>query len=170
MAAPAFVSCVARAIEGMLAGMTTIRPIAQTDYAQWRPLWYGYNKFYGRDGATALPEEITQQTWRRFFDDAEPVHALVAEREGRIVGIVHYLFHRSTTLANDICYLQDLFTDATTRGKGVGKALIEAVYERARAAGSPRVYWHTHETNKTAMRLYDYVAKHSGFVVYRKDV
>jgi GNAT superfamily N-acetyltransferase len=168
MAAPAFVSCGARAIGGMLAAMTTTRPIAQTDYDQWRPLWDGYNKFYGRDGATALPEEITQQTWRRFFDGAEPVHALVAEREGRIVGIVHFLFHRSTTLANDICYLQDLFTDAAARGGGIGRALIEAVYATARAAGSERVYWQTHETNAQAMVLYNAVAERSGFLVYRK--
>jgi GNAT superfamily N-acetyltransferase len=150
--------------------MTTIRPIAETDYAQWRPLWDGYNKFYGRFGATALPEAITAQTWKRFFDDAEPVHCLVAERDGRIVGIVHYLFHRSTTLLNDICYLQDLFTDEKARGGGVGRALIGAVYEKARAAGSERVYWQTHETNARAMVLYNQVADRSGFLVYRKQL
>ena len=150
--------------------MTTIRPIAEADYAQWRPLWDGYNTFYGRFDATALPEEITQQTWRRFFDDAEPVYCLVAERDGKIVGIVHYLFHRSTTLKNDICYLQDLFTDEKVRGGGIGRALIEAVYDRARAAGSERVYWQTHETNARAMVLYNQVADRSGFLVYRKQL
>jgi GNAT superfamily N-acetyltransferase len=150
--------------------MTTIRPIAENDHAQWRPLWDGYNKFYGRFGATALPEDITAQTWRRFFDDAEPVHCLVAERNGRIAGIVHYLFHRSTTLKNDICYLQDLFTDETARGGGIGRALIEAVYDKARAAGSERVYWQTHESNARAMVLYNQVADRSGFLVYRKQL
>ena len=150
--------------------MTTIRPIAETDYAQWRPLWDGYNKFYGRFDATALPEEITAQTWKRFFDATEPVYCLVAERDGKIVGIVHYLFHRSTTLKNDICYLQDLFTDETARGGGIGRALIEAVYDKARAAGSERVYWQTHETNARAMVLYNQVADRSGFLVYRKQL
>jgi len=150
--------------------MTTIRQIAENDYAQWRPLWDGYNTFYGRFDATALPEEITQQTWRRFFDDAEPVHCLVAERDGKIAGIVHYLFHRSTTLLNDICYLQDLFTDENARGGGVGRALIEAVYDKARAAGSERVYWQTHETNARAMVLYNQVADRSGFLVYRRQL
>jgi GNAT superfamily N-acetyltransferase len=150
--------------------MTTIRPIAESDYAQWRPLWDGYNRFYGRFDATALPEDITQQTWRRFFDGAEPVHCLVAERDGKIVGIVNYLFHRSTTLKNDICYLQDLFTDETARGGGIGRALIEAVYDKAQAAGSERVYWQTHETNARAMVLYNQVADRSGFLVYRKQV
>jgi GNAT superfamily N-acetyltransferase len=147
-----------------------IRPVTRADYAQWLPLWDGYNAFYGRHGATALAPEITQMTWARFFDGYEPVHALVAEHEGRLVGLVHYLLHRSTTMLGPTCYLQDLFTDPALRGKGVGKQLIEAVYEWARLAGSTRVYWHTHETNKTAMRLYDHVANHSGFVVYRKDL
>ncbi|MFI4982330.1 MAG: GNAT family N-acetyltransferase [Nevskiales bacterium] len=148
----------------------TIRPVAQTDFDAWLPLWNGYNKFYGRHGATALPAEITRTTWGRFFDGHEPVHALVAEGDGRLIGLVHYLFHRSTTLLAPICYLQDLYTDDAARGRGVGRALIEAVYEQARLAGSPRVYWQTHETNLTAMKLYDQVAERSGFVVYRKQV
>ena len=109
-------------------------------------------------------------TWSRFFDAYEPVHALVAESEGRLIGLTHYLFHRSTTAIQPNCYLQDLFTNAEARGKGVGRALIEGVYEAARAAGSPRVYWQTHETNETAMALYDKVAEKSGFIVYRKMV
>ena len=148
----------------------TVRPVTRADYAQWLPLWDGYNEFYGRHGATALPPEITQMTWARFFDGYEPMHALVAESDSRLVGLVHYLFHRNTIMLGPVCYLQDLFTDASQRGKGVGKALIEAVYEQAKLAGSPRVYWHTHETNKTAMRLYDQVATHSGFVVYRREI
>jgi len=145
-----------------------IRPLARADFDAWLPLWDGYNKFYGRFGPTALPIEITRTTWARFFDAYEPVHALVAENEGKLVGLVHYLFHRSTTLIEPNCYLQDLFTDERTRGKGVGRALIEAVYEGARVAGCSRVYWLTHETNATARRLYDQVAENTGFIVYRK--
>jgi GNAT superfamily N-acetyltransferase len=147
-----------------------VRPATREDYEAWRPLWDGYNAFYGRAADTALPDEITHLTWGRFFDPAEPVCAFVAERDGRLIGLVHYLFHRSTTAAALTCYLQDLFTTAEARGGGVGRALIEAVYDAARAAGSTRVYWQTHETNHTAMRLYDQVADKSGFVVYRKDV
>ena len=146
----------------------TVRPVARQDYDAWLPLWDGYNKFYGRFGPTALPIEVTRMTWARFFDAYEPVHALVAESEGKLVGLVHYLFHRSTTLIEPNCYLQDLFTDEKTRGKGVGRALIEAVYERARVAGCSRVYWLTHTTNATARRLYDQVADNTGFIVYRK--
>ena len=148
----------------------SVRPVAREDYEAWRPLWDGYNAFYGREGPTALPEPVNAMTWARIFDAYEPVHALVAEQEGRLVGLVHYLFHRSTTLIDPICYLQDLFTSAEVRGQGVGRALIEAVYAKAAAAGSPRVYWQTHETNHTAMRLYDQVAEKSGFVVYRRQI
>ena len=147
-----------------------IRPVAPADFEQWLPLWEGYNAFYGRSGATALPERITQTTWQRFFNADEPVHALVADRDGRLVGLVHYLFHRSTTMLGPTCYLQDLFTTGAARGQGIGRALIEAVYERARAAGSTRVYWQTHETNLTARLLYEKLADRSGFIVYRKDV
>ena len=147
-----------------------IRSVAPTDFAQWERLWEGYNSFYGRAGATALPDEITRMTWSRIFDAYEPVHALVAEKDGQLLGLVHYIFHRSTIMIAPTCYLQDLFTVASARGQGVGRALIEAVYDRAKAAGSPRVYWQTHETNLTAMKLYDKVAERSGFIVYRKQI
>jgi len=147
-----------------------IRPVMISDYDQWLCLWEGYNHFYGRSGKTALDPEITRVTWNRFFDIHEPVHALVAEQEGKLLGLVHYLFHRSTTAIALNCYLQDLFTIEQARGKGIGRALIQAVYEKARHAGSPRVYWLTHETNHTAMKLYDQVAEKSGFIVYRKSL
>ena len=146
----------------------SVRDVVPTDFPAWSVLWDGYNAFYGREGPTALPAEITARTWTRFFDAAEPVYALVAERDGRLVGLAHIIFHRSTTLLDDTCYLQDLFTAPDVRGKGVGRQLIEAVYARARDAGASRVYWQTHETNSTAMRLYDRVAERSGFIVYRK--
>jgi GNAT superfamily N-acetyltransferase len=146
----------------------TIRNVTRDDYRQWLPLWDGYNAFYGRSGATALASEITATTWARFFDGYEPVHGLVAEHDGDLLGLTHYLFHRSTTSIEPTCYLQDLFTSEAARGKGVGRALINGVYERARLAEASRVYWQTHETNHTAMQLYDKVADRSGFVVYRK--
>ena len=147
-----------------------IRPVLRSDYPQWRPLWDGYNAFYGRSGPTALPEAITESTWERFFSASEPVHALVAEDDGRVVGLVHYLFHRSTTRLNDVCYLQDLFTAESQRGRGVGRQLILAVYEAARAAGSSRVYWQTQVTNEAGRALYDKVAEHRGFIVYAHEI
>jgi GNAT superfamily N-acetyltransferase len=143
-----------------------VRPVETRDLPEWEVLWEGYNTFYER----TVPAEITRTTWSRFFDAYEPVHALVAERAGRLLGLVHYLFHRNTTMIGPTCYLQDLFTVEAARGQGVGRALIQAVYERARAGGSTRVYWQTHETNRTAMALYDKVAERSGFLVYRKQL
>ena len=147
-----------------------VRQVAPGDFDAWRVLWDGYNAFYGREGSTALPEEVTRITWARFFDAHEPLHALVAEMSGRVVGLAHYLFHRSTIQIAPTCYLADLFTDQNVRGRGVGRALIQAVYAAASAARVPRVYWQTHETNRTAMRLYDDVAEKSGFLVYRKNM
>ena len=147
-----------------------IRPVTREDYDQWLPLWLGYNEFYGRSGPTALLEEITQATWSRFFDANEPMHALVAEHDAKLVGLVHYLYHRTTLSIAPTCYLHDLFTLPTLRGQGIGRKLIEAVYEAAKTAGSARVYWLTHETNATAMQLYDKLADRSGFLIYRHSV
>lgn len=147
-----------------------VRDIARADYDQWLPRWDGYNQFYERIGPTALPRAITDTTWARFFDPSEPVFAMVAERDGALIGLVHYLFHRSTTLLSPICYLQDLFANEAARGTGVGRALIEAVYARAKELGSERVYWQTHETNKIAQRLYERIAVRSGFIVYRHNL
>ena len=147
-----------------------VRDISPSDYQQWLPLWQGYNAFYGRSGSTALPDEVTATTWKRFFAVDEPVYALVAELDGRLVGLAHYVLHRSTLLLAPICYLQDLFTAPDQRRTGVARALIEAVYRRAQQLGSSRVYWQTHETNLIAQRLYDRVAERSGFIVYRKNI
>lgn len=147
-----------------------VRPIRREDHDAWRPLWDGYNAFYGRSGPTALDERVTAQTWGRFFDAGEPVHAFVSELEGRVVGIVHYLFHRSTSRLADVCYLQDLFTEQACRGRGVGRALIQQVLDTARDRGSSRVYWTTQTTNAAGRALYDRMAEHRGFIVYSHEL
>lgn len=147
-----------------------VRPVVQDDHAAWRPLWDGYNAFYGRHGETALAEHITQTTWQRFLDPGEPMFALVAQDQGQVVGLAHYLLHRSMTRIEPVCYLSDLYTLESQRGRGIGRLLIEAVYEQARAAGASRVYWQTQETNAAGRLLYDKVAKHHGFIVYSKEL
>jgi GNAT superfamily N-acetyltransferase len=147
-----------------------VRPVRRDDFQSWQKLWDGYNAFYGRSGNTALPLEVTQMTWSRFFDSYEPMHAFVAVDAGMLLGLAHFLYHRSTIQIAPTCYLQDLFTTHASRGKGIGRALILAVYEHAKTTGSPRVYWQTHETNAAAMALYDKVAEKSGFLVYRHAV
>jgi GNAT superfamily N-acetyltransferase len=151
-------------------GLVTIRGIERADYEQWRPLWDGYNAFYGRSGPTALPDEITLKTWDRFFDAAEPVHALVAEDSGpgdRAYTLSlppkHYATARRLLSAG-------LFTAEEMRGRGIGRQLIEAVYEAARKAGSSRVYWQTQATNQAGRALYDKVARHLGFIVYSHEL
>ena len=147
-----------------------VRPILETDFAAWKPLWDGYNAFYGRHGATALADAITDATWQRFFDPKEPVFALLAESGGVLLGLTHYVLHRSTTRVELTCYLQDLFTLPDERGLGVGRALIEGVSAAARGAGVKRLYWQTHETNAAGRQLYDRVAQHLGFIVYSRDL
>jgi GNAT superfamily N-acetyltransferase len=145
-----------------------IRAIEPADRAQWESLWEGYNAFYGREGDTALSQEIVTTTWQRFFDENEPVHALVAHRGDELLGIVHFLYHRAMIRIEPVCYLADLFTAPAARGQGVGKALIEAVYQHARLCQVSYVYWRTSEDNQVARRLYEQVAHFSGSVVYHQ--
>ena len=142
----------------------TIRALRPDERAAWEPLWQGYLKFY----KASVKPEVTDTTWVRLHDPHEPMHVLGAFAAGKLVGIVHYIFHRSTWTIGNYCYLQDLFTAPEARGKGAGRALIEAVYERARQAGASRVYWLTQEDNETARALYDKLADYPGFVQYRK--
>ena len=141
-----------------------IRLARDADFAQWLPLWQGYQTFY----KTQIAEAVTAKTWARFMDPAEPMHCAVAELDGKLVGMVHYIFHRSCWTAGDYVYLQDLFADPAVRGTGVGRALIEHVYAKAAEAQASRVWWLTHESNTQAMLLYDRIADKSGFVQYRK--
>lgn len=147
-----------------------IRPITNIDYEAWLPLWDGYNAFYGRQGETALDLKITQTTWVRFLNDNEPVNAFVAEQNGKLVGLVHFIFHRSTTRLSDVCYLQDLYVNKDLRGAGIGHQLIKAVYDAALKAGSTRVFWQTQDSNIAGRALYDKIAKHLGFIVYSHEL
>jgi GNAT superfamily N-acetyltransferase len=145
-------------------GGVTIRPVGHDERAQWEPLWRGYQSFY----EVSLSDEVMTTTWSRLQDPEEPMFALGAYMDSRLLGIAHYLFHRSCWTIGDYCYLQDLFVAAEARGHGLGRALIEAVYEKASAAGASRVYWLTQETNLVARGLYDKLAERSGFIQYRK--
>lgn len=145
----------------------TIRPLAAADRTAWEPLWQGYLAFY----KTALPAEVTDLTFARLTDGNEPMGGFVSlDESGRIVGIVHWVTHRTCWAEADNCYLQDLFVDPAIRGGGHGKALIEAVYDKAAQIGCGRVYWQTQETNAVAQVLYNKLADRSGFIVYRKAI
>ena len=141
-----------------------IRPFAEGDFDAWYPLWRGYQTFYKVD----IPRETSEVTWQRLLDATEPMHGVFALRDGRPVGIVHYIRHRSCWTTGDYCYLQDLFVEPDLRGVGAGRRLIEHVYAHAREMGCSRVHWLTHETNTDAMLLYDRIADRSGFIQYRK--
>lgn len=141
--------------------MITTGGLTAEDRPAWENLFAGYNTFYGR----TLAPELVDRAWRE-FETGERMHALGARLDGKLVGIVHFFTHPSTTSA-DVCYLQDLFTDTEVRGRGVGRTLIEAVAGWARAQGCVRVYWHTQTSNTTARRLYDQVALDKGFMQYQ---
>jgi GNAT superfamily N-acetyltransferase len=145
--------------------MTTvaIRPLQSSDHADWRHLWTDYLIFY----KATVPEEVYATTWKRLFTAGEfEPRGFIALHEGKAVGLVHYLYHRSCWSTVNNCYLQDLFAHPDVRGKGVGAALIEAVRKEAAKNGVTNVYWMTHETNDTARKLYDRVARRTGFIEY----
>ena len=141
-----------------------IRPLRLDERAAWEPLWKGYLDFY----QTSVPSEVYDTTWARLHDPNEPMALLGGTIDGKLLGIVHYIYHRSCWTIGNYCYLQDLFVAEEARGRGLGRALIEAVYQEARAAGASRVYWLTHETNTTARGVYDTLADRPGFIQYRK--
>lgn len=141
----------------------TIESAEQKDYASWLPLWINYQTFY----QTIISDEVTKLTWERFLTPSEPVYCAVAKYNGKIVGLVHYLFHRSTWAESNYCYLEDLFVSEDVRGQHIGKQLIEYVQQQAKKHHTSRLYWHTHETNLRGQRLYDWVAKKSGMIEYQ---
>jgi GNAT superfamily N-acetyltransferase len=147
-----------------MAGTVVIRPLGEDEREAWNPLWAGYLAFY----KSALAQEVSDLAWSRFHDPDEPLFALGGYVDGRLSGIAHYLFHRSTWAHNRYCYLEDLFVAEDARGRGVGRALIEEVYRKAEAAGASRVYWLTQSSNAQARALYDKVADNLGFIQYRK--
>lgn len=145
--------------------MTRIVALTSADFEEWLPLWRGYQTFYEVD----IPPETTRVTFARLTGGQEPMGAFLARDEaGRAIGMAHWIMHRSCWTTGDYCYLQDLFVSPDIRGGGVGRKLIEAVYDVARKNGCSRVWWLTHETNAQAMILYDKVATKSGFVQYVK--
>jgi GNAT superfamily N-acetyltransferase len=145
----------------------TIRALTHADHAAWLPLWAGYNTFYHSD----IPAAVTAETWRRFHDPVMPMFVLGAFREEHeLIGFATYQFHLSSWSIGPVCYLEDLFTATSARGRGAGAAMIAAVADAARAAQASRLYWVTHESNKTAQALYDRVAKNSGFIQYTRDL
>lgn len=143
----------------------TIRPIQPDDYAQWAELWRGYLTFY----ETTLPDEVYRSSFDRMLgDDPRDFNGMLALDGDRPVGLVHYLFHRHGWKVEEVCYLQDLFTLPDMRGRGVGRALIEAVYEAADAYGAPSVYWLTQDFNASARILYDQVGTLTPFIKYQR--
>ncbi len=141
----------------------TVREIQPSDHEQWLPLWQAYQVFY----EVALDDEITRAAFHRFLDPNEPVFSAVAVQGQQLVGFVHSVLHRSTWSVTDSCYLEDLYVAPAVRGTGAGQQLIEWVQAFARQRQCALLYWHTHETNQRAQKLYDRVARKSGFIEYR---
>ena len=143
----------------------TIRPLTASDEAEWRRLWTAYLAFY----ESTVSEEVYQSSFARMLSgDDHEFHGLIAELDGKAVGLVHYLFHRHGWRVENVCYLQDLYADPEVRGQGIGRALIEAVYSAADAAGAPPIYWLTQTFNTTARQLYDRIGVVTPFIKYNR--
>jgi GNAT superfamily N-acetyltransferase len=143
--------------------VSKVRELSESDKDIWLSLWRGYLEFY----KTAAPDVQYELTWKRLLDHEYNMYGLVAEVDGKVCGIVHYTFQNSTRSPVNYCYLEDLFVDPLIRGKGAGRALIDAVQEIAIKTGSSRLYWNTDATNEVARELYDSYVKESGKVQYR---
>ncbi|WP_434579322.1 GNAT family N-acetyltransferase [Pseudomonas sp. Z5-35] len=141
-----------------------IRRVSADDHAAWLPLWQAYLRFYN----TELPDAVSQSTWQRLLDEREPTHAALAWKGHTAVGLVHFIYHRSNWSIENSCYLQDLLVTEQNRGSGVGRQLIEFVYATAKADGCCKVHWLTHETNTTAIQLYERIAERPGYIQFRK--
>ncbi len=139
-----------------------VRPIEARDEARWRVLWDGYCRFYEREPS----EKITEHAWRRIMDAGSPVYAIVAEREGRVIGMANYIIHDNTATLTPVCYLQDLFVEPQERAHGVGKQLIDWLVAEMQRRGWSRLYWNTKENNYRARGLYEKYTPHSGFLRY----
>ena len=144
----------------------TLRPVGANDHPAWLALWQAYLRFY----QTELADAVSSSTWQRLLDPDEPTHSLLAWVDGKAVGMVNFIYHRSNWSIENSCYLQDLYVDASQRGLGIGRRLIEQVYARASADGCCKVHWLTHESNATAISLYQQVAERPGFIQFRKGV
>lgn len=143
----------------------TIRPLIATDEPAWRDLWTAYLTFYG---ATVAEEVYTTTFARLLGDDPQDFSGLIAIKDGTPIGLTHYMFHRHGWRVENVCYLQDLYVSDAARGTGAGRALIEAVYAAADAAGAPNVYWMTQNDNATARLLYDRIATKTDFIKYQR--
>jgi GNAT superfamily N-acetyltransferase len=142
-----------------------IRPLQPSDHDDWRRLWTDYLTFY----KATVPEDVYASTWARLFDGGEfEPRGKLAIVDGRAAGLVHFILHRTCWSRKNNCYLQDLYADPDVRGTGVGRALIEAVYAQANKEGITNIYWMTHETNEVGRRLYDRVARRTGFIEYER--
>ncbi len=145
--------------------MSVIRPITLADRADWGGLWQGYLAYY----KTVLPDEMYDLAFKRMLtQDDHEFNGLVAEKDGELVGLVHYLFHRHGWKVENTCYLQDLYIAPSVRGQSIGRALIEAVYTAADTANAPDVYWLTQDFNKAGRRLYDRVGQLTPFIKYQR--
>lgn len=143
-----------------------IKPLQAADHAAWQVLWKAYQGFY----QVAIPEAVSETTWGRILNPAEPINGALAWRDGEAIGLVHWIYHRSCWTIENSCYLQDLIVDEHHRGSGTGRQLIEYVYAQAKGAGCAKVHWLTHETNATAITLYEQIAERPGFIQFRKTL
>src|SRR5947209_13827355 len=140
--------------------MLDIRRLQTSDRSAWERMFRAYLDFYG----TSIEPAAYDDAWSALLADSK-IHARTAWVDGRMSGLAHFLVHGHSH-ANDLCYLQDLFTAPEARGRGVARALIAYVTEWARARHCSGLCWQTHVSNMRARGVYAQVAEHQGFIVY----
>ncbi len=144
----------------------SVRPLQADERSAWQPLWKAYQEYY-----EANLDDVTDSLWERLMnDDLDGPVCLVAEKDGQLLGLVQYLYHGTTWSPKQRIYLHDLYTVPQARGKGIGRMLIEAVYEEGKKRNCDQVYWLTQDFNEAGRRLYDKVASVTPFIKYMQKI
>lgn len=142
-----------------------VRPLAPADFDSWSKLWLAYLRFYRAE----VDAQVPRATFDRLASGQGPLVGLVAEDDhGRLLGLIHLVFHPSTWSTSDCCYVEDLFVTPEARGTGTARELLESAFAEADRRGAGRTYWETQEFNAPARSLYDQLARRTSFIVYER--
>jgi GNAT superfamily N-acetyltransferase len=145
-----------------------ISPVEAVEFERLLPLITAYQRFYEVED---VDEARNRTFFRRFLTPSEDGMLLGAHAGAEFAGYACLYWHFSSLSAAETVLMNDLFVAEPARGRGVGRALIEASAEVARERGAAHLEWATAPDNLTAQRLYDSTgAERSEWVEYELEL